>query len=217
MGKIRVRSGNAKLFFDFRYMGKRHREQTTLNDSMANRKKLQQVSTRIEAEITLGTFDYGLYFPNSPKAKIYANVNQSAAPSSSTPTFRDFAVTWQSEMQTQWRETHADGVALNIEKYILPFFGEKEVGHITKAEIMEFRSSLAKVTKRNGKSLSASRINHIMTPLRMILNEAANRYEFTSPCHGIKSLRVPRTDVEPFTLEEIRLILANVRADFRFY
>ena len=56
-----------------------------------------------------------------------------------------------------------------------------------------------------------------MTPLRMILGEAANRYEFTSPFQGIKSLKVPRSDVEPFSLEEVRLILATVRADFRNY
>ena len=56
-----------------------------------------------------------------------------------------------------------------------------------------------------------------MTPLRMILNEAADRHEFTSPYQGIKSLKVPRTDVEPFTVEEVRLILQTVREDYRNY
>ena len=56
-----------------------------------------------------------------------------------------------------------------------------------------------------------------MTPLRMILNEAANRYNFSSPYQGIKSLKVPRTDVEPFTIDEVRLIIEKVRPDFRDY
>lgn len=56
-----------------------------------------------------------------------------------------------------------------------------------------------------------------MTPLRMILHEAANRYNFSSPYQGIKSLKVPRTDVEPFNIEEVRLIIEKVRADFRDY
>src|SRR5690606_40889134 len=94
---------------------------------------------------------------------------------------------------------------------------EKEVGCITKAEILTFRSSLAKVTNRSGKTLSATRINHIMTPLRMILNEAANRYNFSSPYVGIKSLKVPRVDVEPVTLEEVGRIIAAVRSDFKNY
>ncbi|MBM9960880.1 integrase, partial [Pseudomonas aeruginosa] len=64
---------------------------------------------------------------------------------------------------------------------------------------------------------SATRINHIMTPLRMILSEAADRFEFTSPYINIKSLKVPKTDVEPFTLEEVLQILDAVREDFRNY
>lgn len=56
-----------------------------------------------------------------------------------------------------------------------------------------------------------------MTPLRMILSEAANRYEFSSPYHGIKSLKVPRTDVEPFTIDEVRQIINTVRSDFQNY
>jgi len=49
------------------------------------------------------------------------------------------------------------------------------------------------------------------------MNEAADRYEFTSPFKGIKSLKTQKVDVEPFTLEDVRLILANVRSDFRAY
>lgn len=58
MGKIVARKETGDLFFDFRYLGKRCREQTTLADRQANRKELQKLLERIEAEITLGTFDY---------------------------------------------------------------------------------------------------------------------------------------------------------------
>jgi len=51
----------------------------------------------------------------------------------------------------------------------------------------------------------------------MILSEAANRYEFSSPYHGIKSLKVPRTDVEPFGIDEVKQIIDTVRSDFRNY
>lgn len=56
-----------------------------------------------------------------------------------------------------------------------------------------------------------------MNPLRMILNEAANRYNFSSPYNGIKSLKIPRSDVEPFSLDEVRLLIDAVRKDFRPY
>lgn len=216
MGSINVRPETGKLFFDFRYRGKRCREQTKLDDTPANRKKMQQLLTKIEAEITLGQFHYASYFPNSPRTTEFEAI-KTASTSTQTPLFRDFAETWVSEMKAQWRLSHEEGVELNLNKYILPTFGEKEVGRITKAEILAFRSELAKVTKKSGEGLSASRINHIMTPLRMILNEAANRYDFSSPYHGIKSLRIPKTDVEPFTLSEVQQIIDTVRSDFRNY
>jgi len=51
----------------------------------------------------------------------------------------------------------------------------------------------------------------------MILNEAADRYDFVTPYRGIKSLKVPKTDVQPFTLNEVRLILDTVRKVFHAY
>jgi len=219
MGKIVERPETGKLFFDFRYAGKRCREQTALDNTTSNRKKLENILKRIEAEITLGTFEYHKYFPNSPRAQEFtkqAEVRRSRE-AHDTPLFREFSQDWMGEMKIQWRKSHASTIEGTLRNYLVPEFGDKEVGHITKKDILEFRASLAKVTTRSKKSLSASRINKIMMPLRMILSEAANRFEFTSPYLGIKSLKVPRSDVEPFSLEEVRLILATVRADFRNY
>lgn len=218
MGSVRVRDVTKKLFIDFRYAGKRCREQTALDDTTANRKKLESILKKIEAEITLGTFEYGRYFPNSSNAEKFSpRALARDKEYRDTPLFRQFSSDWLEEMKIQWRKSHISTVEGTLKNYLLPRFGEKEVGRITKADILEFRASLAKVTTRSGKHLSATRINHIMTPLRMILSEAANRYEFSSPYHGIKSLKVPRTDVEPFTLEEVRLILNAVRPDFKNY
>lgn len=222
MGSVNVRKDLGTLYFDFRYKGVRCREQTLLKDTASNRKKMQKVLDRIEEEISLGTFEYARYFPQSRMlAKFSADLpRQPADPlwkESPSPLFEEFAWQWMEEMRIQWRNTQIKTVTNTLTKYLIPRFGESRVGHITKRDIMAFRSDLAKVPGRNGKMLSASRINHILTPLRMILNEAANRYEFTAPYQGIKSLKVPRTIVEPFSLEEVEQILRTVRKDFRNY
>lgn len=216
MGSIKSRPENGKLFFDFRLFGKRCREQTTLQETPSNRKRLQKILDRIDAEITLGTFEYAKYFPESPMAKKIENVF-SFHSGSKTPLFSDFAAQWMAEMKIEWRETHYKTNQGILDQYLLPKFGKKEVCAITKSEIMEFRASLAGLTGRKGGNFSASRTNHIMNPLRMILNEAANRFNFSSPYHGIKSLKIPKSDVEPFTMEEVKLLLDNVRDDFRNY
>lgn len=219
MGSIRVRESTQKLFFDFHYQGKRCREQTALENTASNRKKLETILKRIEAEITLGKFEYHRYFPNSPRAQAFtkqAEVQQ-AREAHDTPLFEEFSKDWLDEMKIQWRQSHIETVEGTLKNYLNPYFGEKEVGRITKKDILDFRASLAKVTTRSGKGLSASRINRIMTPLRMIVSEAANRYEFSSPYHGIKSLKVPRTDVEPFSIDEVKQIIDTVRPDFKNY
>lgn len=57
----------------------------------------------------------------------------------------------------------------------------------------------------------------MMNPLRQILNEAADRYDFRTPFDNIKQLKVKRTDVDPFALNEVKSILKTVRPDFRAY
>jgi integrase len=51
----------------------------------------------------------------------------------------------------------------------------------------------------------------------MILNEAADRYDFTSPWKNIKALKVPRTDVVPFSVAEVEKVINYAPEAFQCY
>lgn len=219
MGSIRVRRETGKLFFDFKYQNIRCREQTTLEDTKTNRNRLQKVMDKIDAEITLGIFNYRTYFPNSSMVAKFDQLEtrKRILSGDAKPRFKDFAAEWFDEMQVGWRHSHQVTVERMLNDRIMEWFGDMEVSHITKADILKFRASLAKVTRKNGKQLSAEYINKYMKILRMVLNEAADRFDFTSPYRGIKPLKKPKSHIDPFSLDEVNLILANVRADFKAY
>ncbi len=217
MGSINSRY--SRLVIEFRYRGVRCREQTKLEDNPPNRKRAKQILERIEAEITLGIFDYAKYFPSSKKAAQFTEHNERIAQiHADTPLFSDFANLWYHESEVGWRSTHKTHVRGTLDRYLTPYFEKKAVSQVTKAEILAFRAKISKLPGRSGnETWSAEHINHTMTPLRQILNEAADRFEFNSPCRGIKSLRVPKTEVEPFTIEQVQKIISTVRADFSCY
>lgn len=218
MGSIRSRGKSGNLFFDFRYQGKRCREQTLLPDTAANRNKLESILERIEAEITLGTFSYASYFPNSKNGDLTVGPLTSVQTQQQGPLFCEFAEEWYAENKIRWKRSYQKIIRGTLDNKLLPQFGEMRVGDIKKADILKFRAELGKVGHETpGKSLSNDRINHIITPLRMILNEASDRFEFTTPCQGIVPLKVGRQDIDPFSLEEVQKILQNVRSDFRNY
>lgn len=218
MGAINSRSGS--LYFDFRYKGIRCREYTKLKDTPANRKRAKEILSHIEAEITLGSFNYAHYFPNSNRAKKFSDLKQqhnSNLGTAKLPTLNEFTDIWLAEKQVEWRKSYIQPMLNSLSAYVLPAFGDKEISSITKAEILSFRATLAKEPLKKQSPLLPASINKVMSPLRMMLNEAADRYDFNSPWKGIKTLKVPRTDVDPFSLEEVQLIINTVRKDFKNY
>lgn len=237
MPNVRVHKPNGMLFFDFRYRGMRCREYTALPDSPANRKKMEKVLERIEAEMKAGTFEYEKFFPNSkalhrvreaaestpveikPQAEPLSHQSHEGRKEEPTgPTFSDFADQWVQERSIEWRRSHIRSLLSTLDGRIKPYFGNKVVSSITKTDILAFRAALAKEPGRGDKvGLSPKRINEIMGTLRQILAEAADRFEFTSPAMNIKRLRVKKTDVQPFTLDQVQTILATVRPDFKDY
>ncbi|CAG4883654.1 conserved protein of unknown function [Georgfuchsia toluolica] len=236
MAKIRGRKETGTLYFDLFYKGQRCREQTALEDTSANRKKLERILERIEFDIQSGTFDYRRYFPHSKMAAKFDTEQPVASTQvlqasgvtgntttiatgivGNTPTFTEFSRTWVVENEVAWRRSHRRTIDDILRRHLLPAFGDKVVGHITKSKILAFRSTLAKVPGRKADTLPAKRINAIMAPLRQILNEAADRFEFTTPFRNIKPLKIVKSDITPFSLDEVKQILETVRADFRDY
>ncbi len=222
MGSIRTLASKGTLFMDFRYAGSRVREYTALPDIPANRKRLQKALDRIEVEIASGTFDYVKTFGKPLVAdrtnELPVHSGPPNQPTPETPTMRVFANLWFTESEITWRRSYRVTQRGAIDKYILPFFGAKSVGAITKADVLAFRAEISKLAGRGkNATLSARRVNAVMKPLRQILNEAADRYNFNSAFRNIKPLRIKRSDVLPFNMDEVQKILQTTRADFRNY
>ena len=234
MVNVRARKDSELLFLDFRYQGVRCRELTALKDSPEHRKRLQTLANRIQKEIDRGTFDYGAFFPNSPKVEVFANggpadarpqAHDAPAPSPmqttpsdcQTPSFADFAELWFLELSPQWRRMYRQTIRETLDTVLLPAFGKRMLHEVSKADVLAFRAELAKRPGRKSATVGPARINKVMCFLRQILNEAADRYEFTPAFRNIKPIKQKRTDVQPFSLEEVQRILSAVRPDFRDY
>jgi len=235
MGSIRQRKESGCLFIDFRFQNNRCRELTALEDAPTNRKRLEKLLEKIESAIEAGTFKYADFFPNSKLAAHFAPPVSQSAPSPGlvrrhagpsthelylpeTPLFSDFAETWFSEKQVEWRQSYQTCIRDVLDKRLIPEFGSRKLAVIMKSDVLAYRAQLGKSAARGKTSvLSNSRINRIMNAFRQIMNEGASRYDFRSPFDAVKQLRVKRTDVQPFPINEVVSILNTVRQDFRDY
>lgn len=230
MSSVRALSGRGTLFIDFRLEGRRCREYTALADTPANRKRLERVLAKIEAEIAAGTFDYAATFPHSRGTDRAATPTRAAAPlptptgaaviaavAAPTPAFWEFAAQWITEHQVEWRRSHLRTLKSTLKGHLLPAFGDRPVGTISRADILAFRAKLAEHPGRLRETMSNKRINGVIAPLRQIMNDAADRYGFVSPVAALKPLKIRKTDVEPFTLDQVQLLIATARPDYHDY
>ena len=193
MAKVTVRKETGKLVIDFTHRGVRCREQTALPDTQANRKRVQAVIDKIKKAQQDGEFKYSDYFPgsalvarfDSATAPVAAVIEATSEPVATGPLFKDFANTWVDEHSIEWRRSHIRSLLSTLNGRLIPHFGGKAVGSISKSDILVFRATLAKVKGRGEKEgLSPKRINEIIGLLRQILTEAADRFQFTSPARA---------------------------------
>ena len=215
-----INSRDGKLYIDFRYRGIRCREQTRVADTPENRARLEQLLLMIDGQIKKGTFNYVHHFPCSPRVAQFeklADAERTAGVSGSTKLFSFFAEQWLSEKKVEWRESQIETVEGIFNVHLLPKFGALQISEISKSQILGFRKGLHEPDILKGRKLSPSRINHIMTYLRMVLNDAAERFKYESQWKNIKAIPIPRSEVKPFSLTEIMRMLKAVRADYKPY
>ncbi len=216
MSSVRVRPETGKLYIDFRYLGMRCREQYNLFNTTKNFRKLKKLAKIIDAEIALDKFDYSKTFP---KSKSLDKVSKIVSKQKNhIPSFRLYANQWLKNKRPEWKQSYYKSIKSIIESYLSQEFDDKFLDQISKSDMLEFRAYLSQLSGKNETDrISSSRVNHIMSPLIMMLDEASEQYNFPSPTSGIKALRIPRTQVQPFTLEEVKLIIDSARDDFKYY
>lgn len=223
-----VRESRGRLFLDYRVDGSRQRTYVKLPDTAANRQHLKGVAKKVDATLATGgdvpamLAMLGLLEAEPDGiAEVLLTTPQPLKPTatmSATPSFSAFAEQWFGEFKVAWRKTYVTTVRGILDQHLLPRFGPILMGAVTRAQVLELRSHLSNVRgRRVGSKLSPARINTIMLILRQILQEAADRYEFTMPMARLKPLKVPKSDVQPFTLEQTQLLINTIRKDYRNY
>lgn len=212
MGHLRT-TKHGYLYFDFRYRGVRCREYTMLTDVPANRRRTRQALARIEAEITLGTFDYATHFPHGSRAGLFG---RPVGPSTEAE-FETFARRWFEENRIAWKPSTAEEFLGTLTKHLIPRFAGRPVTVISTSDIKRLRVDLSQLPGRKGRPLSTKRINNICVVLRLILREATERLGTADPFATVKPLPVPKADIYPFTFEEMNCFLSGVRRDLYHY
>lgn len=212
MGKVRcTRSGY--LYFDFYYKGVRCREHSELKDTPENSKLMNDALKRIESEIRLGTFSYAKYFPESYNAKQFKDETGHKG----GVTFEEYARTWYKNTKISWKPSVQRDFLSAMNRHLIPYFKDKPVLDITKWMVKEFRTSLAEVKGRKGNMISNKRINNIILVLRLIMNEAAEQYDFTTPFTNFKPLPLRKSDIMPFSPDEVFSFLKHVPEEHHDY
>jgi integrase len=223
-----VRESRGRLFLDYRVDGKRQRTYVKLPDTSANRQFLKGIAKKVDSTLATGgdipsmLAALGLLEaePESAAEVLIAPPQplKPTATVSNTPSFSAFAEQWFGEFRVGWRKTYITTVRGILDQHLLPRFGPLPIGAVSRTQVLELRTHLSTVRgRRPGTKLSPARINTIMLILRQILQEAADRYEFTMPMARLKPLKVPKSDVQPFTLEQTQLLINTIRKDYRNY
>ncbi len=94
--------------------------------------------------------------------------------------------------------------------HLIPSFGQAKVRQISEDDIRNFQNEL------RARELSERRINCIVQLLRSILAKCVKQKLMKSnPADDVKRIREPKADVDPLSLNEIELALANIDPHFR--
>ncbi|WP_340676492.1 tyrosine-type recombinase/integrase [Paraperlucidibaca sp.] len=208
------------LFVDFKYLGERFRETSLLVNTPTNMKAMTQMAKRLEAEITIGAFSYEKYFPQSKhleKVRLLELRSNQGRSADQVPTFEEHVKDWLAEHEVEWRFSYCVTINNLLNKHIKPGLGTYPLDAITRDVLISLRSDLTKYRTPGGDGLSACTINRIMTISKAIIEDGCIRYKLISPFDRIKKLKEEKTHVDPFRLDEINAMIADIRSDYRDY
>lgn len=192
---VRAASGSS-IAIHFEYRGIECRERIKLPPTAANLKFVENLKGRIAHEIAIGTFDYGVHFPNSRRA-----LSLSKTPAALVTCGELFTMWLASVYRELQQETYGD-YAEYIAHTWRPIFAKVPVNQLTLDRVM---------TWVNAQTTSKKRILNVLTPLRQAIRYAVSPKNFLAvdPLASIKIKRAAKQKtvlIDPFSPAEIAAI-----------
>jgi integrase len=202
MATVRIIKGH--LYYDFYFKGVRCTEAAGLEATKENLKRAQKYLKLIQAEIANQVFQYENHFPHGSKIKQFA-------PQREDLPFNRFFADWleskvlKESTRRNWQST--------FWKHLYPFFKDRLISTITRADVRRFQKVLA------DKGLQPSTINDKpMKILRMMLHQAyVDEIIPKNPALAVRRLPQGLTDVDPFTVAEREAIITGCRKHYPLY
>lgn len=198
-GGVRPRGDRIQL--DFALQGQRCRptlnEKPTGPNLLAARRRVADIQERIRQ----GTFDLAREFPD------YSGLQRFGF-SRSDPekrTVRHYVEAWQAA-NSRMKPSTLDGYSKIFNRYWLPWFGDRDVTTIKPSEIAVKLGDYPWTTNKT--------YNNVLACARVVWAMASRDYPaMTNPlsAEALPFLEVQRSDPDPFSLEEIELVLTALR------
>lgn len=193
-----VEDNGGTLRVTFSLDGERCREPLNLEPTPANWIKAAKLRREIIDKIRLGVFSYAEYFPHSARARGGAK------------TFGQAAQEWLNLKADLARSTQY-GYEKVLNTYWMQPLGQRALRAITPGELQ--RVVIAAGFK------SAKTHNNAISPLKMVFEYCVGeKYLDSSPAEKVGWRQHIRPEPDPYTLEEVRAILAEMTgADFAYF
>jgi integrase len=189
---VRPKSGTG-IEIDFYYQGKRCRETIKLVPTNANLMYAANKRAAILHEIALGKFNYAEHFPRSRHATTLGKLTSKTVGEALEDFLRN--------TRRRYEASTIRGYTSAIYFHLIPAFGDKLICKLSTKDINDWM---------NGLLVSAKRINNVLIPLRLVLDDAyRDGLIDINPADRIRNIPHRYPEPKPFNPEEMRLILEN--------
>lgn len=128
------------------------------------------------------------------------------------PPFDTFATAWIEEHRSAWKASTRQQYEQILKSQLRPAFADVRVSAITESRVRQL------LTELQDAGLSARRINLTLLVLKMIVRTAARRRLLRDdPTEHVRSLREPKTEVDPLDPESVLAFLGACPVWWRPY
>jgi integrase len=219
--KGRVYSRGGKLWVDFRYLGERVREPSGMENTSSNRDSVRKQLDLIVAEIENGLFSFAERFPSSKRKDHFTFLEGKAVRKDpSEVLFGEYVKRWWEEMQPGMSENQIRDYSTSLKNHLLPFFGSIPFSEFRPVVVKKFIAHLKGKKNRYGQPLSPKTVHNYLIPLRVIVRDAFQEFEWydlRDPFWGLKLPKQRRIRIQPFNYREWFALLENVLPWYRPY